>query len=410
MSWFKRSKKAAPDLEYRAAEPQDQECSCTSDSLSFEALFSSQYSSRSLSAVYACIELISNAVSSMPLRVVKESEDGSREVVKHHPVQRILRGRNVQTMTISAIIKSAIQDVLLHGNGYILIVRGETGLITSLRYLKASSVSVQYDDWKDVLYYYVTVQNSEHKTRFMPKDIIHLTKDTRDGVNGVSILTYAKDAVALARASEEAASNWFKSGMNVSGLLMCKTAMTEKQRTDIKNSWMTGRGQNTLQVLPLGLDYQALGVDAQKGQLIESRKHEINEIARYFGVPTQLIQSGEKLTYNSLEQLNLIFLQHTLTPYIINIEGEFTRKLFPEELDLVIDMDENEFLLRTDKASTAEYLSKLVGGGIMTVNEARKELGLGETADGDGLHIAYSDATKAEIGNNKPTNTEDETD
>jgi HK97 family phage portal protein len=187
--------------------------------------------------------------------------------------------------------------------------------------------------------------------------------------------------------------------MNVSGLLMCKTAMTEKQRTDIKNSWMTGRGQNTLQVLPLGLDYQALGVDAQKGQLIESRKHEINEIARFFGVPTQLIQSGEKLTYNSLEQLNLIFLQHTLTPYIINIESEFTRKLFPEEIDLIVDMDENEFLLRTDKSSTATYLSTLVGGGIMTVNEARKELGLGETEDGDDLHIAYSDAAKAKIGN-----------
>jgi phage portal protein BeeE len=109
MSWFKRSKpEPQPEVEVRAADPSSQECTCTSDSLSFEALFTSQFSSRSLSAVYACIELISNAVSSMPLRVVKESEDGHREVVKHHPVQRIFKGRNIQTMTISAIIKSAI--------------------------------------------------------------------------------------------------------------------------------------------------------------------------------------------------------------------------------------------------------------------------------------------------------------
>jgi phage portal protein BeeE len=88
-------------------------------------------------------------------------------------------------------------------------------------------------------------------------------------------------------------------------------------------------------------------------------------------------------------------------PYISIIESEFTRKLFADEDSLLVDMDENEFLLRTDKKSTGEYLSKLVGGGIMTVNEARKELGLGEVEDGESLHIAYSDASKAEIGSEK---------
>ena len=186
--------------------------------------------------------------------------------------------------------------------------------------------------------------------------------------------------------------------MNVQGLLMCKSPMTEKQRNDIRNSWTSGRGKTTLQVLPLGMDYQVLGVSSKDGQLLESRAYEAVEIARFFGVPVQLIQSGEKLTYNSLEQLNLLFLQHTLMPYVAVIEAEFTRKIFLDDPDLLVDMDENEFLLRTDKKSTAEYLTKLVGGGIMTVNEGRKELGLGRVEDGDGLHIAYSDASKAEIG------------
>lgn len=85
-------------------------------------------------------------------------------------------------------------------------------------------------------------------------------------------------------------------------------------------------------------------------------------------------------------------------PYVSIIEAEFTRKIFIDDPDLLVDMDENEFLLRTDKKSTGEYLTKLVGGGIMTVNEGRKELGLGRVEDGDSLHIAYSDASKAEIG------------
>ena len=85
-------------------------------------------------------------------------------------------------------------------------------------------------------------------------------------------------------------------------------------------------------------------------------------------------------------------------PYIRVIESEFTRKLFYDDDELIVDMDEDEFLLRTDKASTASYLSTLVGGGIMTVNEARKELGLSEVESGDELHIAFSDASKAKIG------------
>jgi HK97 family phage portal protein len=413
MAWFSRNKKADEPKSNKAdklfesenrSNSDDCACSVTSDSLIFEQLFQRDFSYRSLSAVYACVEIIANSLASMPLRVVSEDEEGHREVVKHHPLQRIFKSRNVQTMTMPQIMKSVISDVLLRGNGYILINRNEAGLVYSLRYIPASAVSVQYDDYKDTLHYIVSVKISDdaNKTfKVLPKDIIHITKTTRDGVNGQSVMHFAKSALDLAKSAEDAAEQWFESGMNVSGLLSCKSALTEKQRTDIKNSWTAGRGKNTLQILPLGVDYVALGVDAKSGMLLESRQYETIETARFFGVPVQLIQSGEKLTYNSLEQLNLLFLQHTLMPYISIIESEFTRKLFPDEDSLLVDMDENEFLLRTDKKSTGEYLSKLVGGGIMTVNEARKELGLGEVEDGESLHIAYSDASKAEIGSEK---------
>lgn len=100
MSWFKRNKKEEESVTAAPEQRSAEECTCSADSLSFEALFGRDYSYRSLSAVFACVELISNALASMPLRVVSESETGEREVVKHHPLQLIFKSRNVQTMTM----------------------------------------------------------------------------------------------------------------------------------------------------------------------------------------------------------------------------------------------------------------------------------------------------------------------
>ena len=142
MSWFSR-KKDIPQEPEKREDPL--ECTCNADSLTFAQFFGQDYSYRSLSAVFACVELISNALASMPLRVVREDEEGQREIVRHHPLQLIFKNRNLQTMTMPQIIKSAVSDVLLKGNGYILINRNEAGIVTSLRYVPASAVSIQYD-------------------------------------------------------------------------------------------------------------------------------------------------------------------------------------------------------------------------------------------------------------------------
>jgi HK97 family phage portal protein len=234
------------------------------------------------------------------------------------------------------------------------------------------------------------------------KDIIHLTKDTREGVSGIPVSLFAKDTIELSKSSEAAAKDFFDSNMNVNGVLSCKAQTNKQQMADLKKSWTQSGQSSSLHVLPFGVDYFAIGTDAAKGQLLESRQYQTVQICQFYGVPLQLIQSGDKLTYNSLEQLNLLFFQHTLQPYIVNIESEFSRKLFWDDDNLVVDMDEDAFLLRTDKSSTATYLSTLVGGGIMTVNESRKQLGLCEIENGDELHIAYSDANKAKIGNETP--------
>lgn len=414
MGWFTRSnnKEKQRQEEMRQMlssmlqerEKRDCEDKCpSSDSLPFASLLARNYSYRSLSSCYACIELISTSIASIPLRVCSEDEHGHREVVAHHPLQRIFRGKNRQTMSMFRIMKEVMQDVLMRGNGYIQIVRSQGGDITQLKHLPANSVSVMYNEFNDTLYYIVTSKNPDRSVKMTPDQIIHITRTTRDGVNGISTVDYAQDVLQLAKSSEMAARKFFDSNMNVSGLLSCKVPLNEKQRTDIKNAWTAGRGENVLQILPVGVDYVALGSSAKDSQLLDSRQYNSVEIARFFGVPVQLIQGSENLTYKALEDLNNIFYQYTLLGYIRTIEEEFNRKIFSDSDDLVVDMDENEFLMRVNKGTLSTYLTTLTGGGIMTINEARRELGLPEVPgpEGDSLHIAYSDASKAQITDEK---------
>ena len=308
-------------------------------------------------------------------------------------------------MSVQSIIKSAVQDVLIHGNGYILIDRGETGLINSLRYIPAGQVSIEYNQANNTLFYWISLLDKDvRKVKYSPREVIHITKDTRDGITGVPVSLFAKSTMDLTKSAEEAAKEFFDTGMNVSGLLVPKTQMNDKQRSDLRGSWNQTR--TSIQVLPSNVEYIQLGVDSEKGQLLASRQYQTVEICRFYGVPAQFLQSADKVTYTAgaLEQMNLIFFQQTLLPFMTSIETEFTRKLFYDDDELIVDMDESAFLLRTDKNTTSSYLSTLVGGGIMTVNEARKELNLSEITDnGDSLHIAYSDADKAQINDDKKT-------
>lgn len=194
---------------------------------------------------------------------------------------------------------------------------------------------------------------------------------------------------------------FFDSGCNVNGILSCQTATNDRQREQLKASWAQAqaKGHKSLQVLPYGVNYHQIGADSSKSQLLESREYEVVEICRYFGVNPMLIMDLSKNAYNSLEQVNLQFLQYTLMPFVIEFEQEFTRKCFNGDNDFVVDMDENSYLLRTDRASTADYYQKMVSAGIMSVNDARRELGMSEVDGGDSHTVAYSDATKASLEN-----------
>ena len=366
------------------------------DSLYFPGTTSSM-ANRSLSAVFACVQLISSALSCMKFRVVRQDEKGHATTVKSDPLQRIFRNKAIQSMSMNQIVKNVMEDVLLRGNGFIFIDRGTTGVITQLRYIPASSMTIMYNQNTDVTVYkcpYLGNRNLD------AKQVIHIKAVTREGMTGLSILAYAKNALEVAKAAEGAATSFFSDGCNISGILSPDHTMNEMQRNQMKASWDADK--KSVKMLPFGIKYQSIGTTAQQSQLLESRQYEVIEICRFFGVNPHLIGDLSKTNYGTLEQENLQFLTYTLMPYIIQFEQEFSRKVFYDDDDMFVDVDENSYLMRADKSTTAEYLSKLVTSGIMSVNESRKELNLSDIGkDGDMHTIAYSDASKATLSNEK---------
>ena len=380
--------------EQRECPKREEEFDCSfADSLTFAQLFNQRYSYNTLSSVYAACEKIANSLASMPLRVVQESADGHKEVLSTHPLQKIFKDRGQQTLSMFQTVKNALLDTMKRGNGYLLINRASTGEVLSFRYMEASAVTIMYNEQKDSLYY---LAPNYVKGRIEPQNIIHFIKNTKgSGPEGQSVLSYAQSVCDLAKAAQDAAAEFFASGCNINGVLSAGpgTVINAKQREELKSSWTIKGSKTSIQVLPANVQYHQIGVDSARAQLLESRAFQIQEVCRFFDLPPQLLHSGDKMTYNNLETINLIFLTHTLMPWIKMIETEFTRKLFPDNIDMCVDLDESEFLLRCDKNTSSNYYTKLVANGILTVNEVRGELGYKriESPGADELHIAFSD-------------------
>ena len=362
---------------------------------------SEQMPAVSLSAVFAAIEIISNSIAELPLNV-KTKQENKSTLVSNHPIYHLFDNC---ILTKYMLIKMLITDMLLYGNGLAYIERAADGTPINLIYCPHGSYSIMYNEQSRQLYYIIT---SLKKGRVEPIDVIHILKNSMNGVEGKGILFYAQPTLKLASYTEKSAQDYFNSNMHVYGILKQKdpnVPLTEKQRRTIEDAWRKGHGKNGtgMAVIEGGLEYQSVSSNAKDAQLLECRLFNLQDIARFFNINPVLLGDLSHSSYSTIEASLLEFVTHTLYPYITLVENELKRKLIkPSEKNLYIDLDAG-FILKSDKSSQATYLNTLVSGGIMTINEAREQLGLNPMDGGDDLRIAYSDANQNKI-NQSPEN------
>ena len=345
--------------------------------------------SLALSAVYRCVEVITNGVASLPVKLYRTDEKGFKYEI-HNNLSFILSKKPTGKMNAFTFYKLIVKDILLMGNAYALILRDERGKVVGLEYIQAGLVSPI--DKGDRIEYQVT----GIKGFVRQEDILHFMNYTDNGVYGISVLTHARRTLGIADYGENASENFYKSGGCTTGFLKFDGPSSGKQREEILSAWNQATGgvrnqPNGIPVLPANVNYTQLSVNPADAQLLESREFSIVEICRFFGVSPTKCFDLTHASYNNSEMAELAFLNDTLRPLLTKIEMEMETKLFKPEEGYDIKFDVSE-LLRTDKKSQAEYFTKLFNLGVLSPNDIRKELDMDEIEGGD-IHCAQINLT-----------------
>lgn len=376
--------------------------------LSFQNL--NEYNNKSamnISAFFCALNLISNTIASLPIKVITTNENAQKNELKNHNVTQVFSKSNHYINKYN-LIKNLVQDVVISGNGFCYIERAKNGEVLGIKYLQRNSVQTYYNSKKNILYY--TCSDIKNQYRIEPCDMLHLKMWSNDGVNGISLISYASRTLGISSSNEQSAIDFFANGMNVNGLLKSSTPISQKQREEIRQAWQSGYNGNGggLVILPANLDYTQLQLSPADSQLLESRKFNVSDIARFFNMNPLLLGGESGLNYSNLEGLQSEFLVHTLQAWIALFESEFNNKLLlPSETDLEIVFETNE-VLRTDKAAQANYYKTMVDAGILSRNEVRNEIGYNSFEGGDAHTIAYSDTSQNTLEENNPNNEEKE--
>lgn len=359
--------------------------------------YRTNYSAMNLSAVFRCVDLISDSVAMLPIRVVNRTTQHIKEKAEH-PLNLVFSD-GLNNLNKFEFIKILIQSVLLKGNGFALIQRANDGTVKGLRFLESGDVNIHYDKSKPSQLYYTC--NLIQNKKIEPCNMIHLMKYSFDGVNGKSVLAFAERTLRLSQASENAANGLFENGCNLSGVLKVEGQLSKEQRQAIHNTWnqAMSNGGNGLAVLQGNMSYQPIQLSAEDSQLLQSRLFQVDEIARFFGINPVLLGDLTHSSYSTLEAAQQEFLVHCLQSYIIMVEQEFTKKLFkPSESNLEIELDETA-ILKTDKQALANYYSTMIQNGVLCLNEVRKELGYSEIEGGDKHFIPFTKIQDNTINN-----------
>lgn len=338
-----------------------------------------------LSAVYRCVEVISDSVAQLPLEPFKLDSQGYKIKFTTHPSYWILNKEPNPRMTRFTFIKTLIVSTLLKGNGYAYIERDQKGNAVGLHFISADKVTILYPKtMQDQVCYSI-----EGLGKVESCNMIHILNFTYDGITGYSTLYHARKTLGLAMDSESHAAGFFKGGANLAGILKIDGNVSDEQSEQIQKSWKgafnpSSGNPNGIAILEGNMNFEPITVNPADAQLLETREFNVVDICRFFGVSPVKAFDLSKSSYSTVEATELAFLTDTLAPLLEKIELEFERKLYkPSEKESIDVRFDTSTLLRADKQAMANYYRELFNIGVITPNEIRKQIDLPALENGD---------------------------
>lgn len=370
-------------------------------------------------AVYACVRILSETIASLPLHVYRYT-DGGKAKDTEHVLYTLLHDEPNPDMTSFVFRETLMSHLLIWGNAYAQILRDRSGQVIGLYPLLPDQMSVHRSEKGKLFYVYNRYE--EDNPNFQEKgsivlsqeEVLHIPGLGFDGLIGYSPIALAKNAVGMTLACEEYGASFFGNGANPGGVLEHPGIL--KDPAKVRDSWNAvyqgTRNAHKVAVLEEGMSYKQIGIPPEEAQFLETRKFQINEIARLFRIPPHMVGDLEKSSFSNIEQQSLEFVKYTLDPWVVRFEQALKKSLLlPEEKKTHFIKFNVDGLLRGDYQSRMNGYAIGRQNGWLSTNDIRKleELNPIPAEEGGDLYLINGNMTKLkDAGGFMKTNQEGE--
>lgn len=346
-----------------------------------------------MTAVYSCVRILSETLASLPLHIYESFETNSRKAIKH-PLYKLLHDEPNPEMTSFIFRETLMTHLLLWGNAYAQIIRNGKGEVLALYPLMPDRMRVDRDEYGQLYYEYLLSDSDANAresgaVRLSTQDILHIPGLGFDGLVGYSPIAMAKNAIGMAIATEEYGAAFFANGATPSGILTHPGVI--KNPEAMRESWSKGfggRNSHKVAILEEGMNYTPISIAPNEAQFLETRKFQLNEIARIFRVPPHMVGDLEKSSFSNIEQQSLEFVKYTLDPWVSRFEQAMTRRLLTDDEKKKYYIKFNvDGLMRGDYQSRMNGYATARQNGWMSANDIRALENLDLISDEEGGNL-----------------------
>lgn len=349
-------------------------------------------SSLACSTVLACVRVLSESIASMPFNLYRRLPGGGKEIAEDHPLQEVLAYQPNEWMTSFEWREWMMSQLLLWGNAYCLILPGKRGSVDQLIPLHASRMKIVRLEGERAnvigkLQYQYKEPNKPTPTPYRQDQIFHLRWLSSDGVTGYIPTSLSKDAIALARATELYSSAFFGNGAQSGTYIEVDQPHKPEVLQRFKNQWDEvhggpGKAFGTV-VMPFGFHKKTDPVNNQHSALIETRRYQVEDVARHYRVPLHLLGDLSNVRYNTVEQSAIDFATFSLIPHCRRWQFACRRDLISDDKNYFVEFDLSA-LMAGDYQARSQFLREMFNMGCLSVDEIRGQIGYNPLPDGLG--------------------------
>jgi HK97 family phage portal protein len=367
-------------------------------SLSSSGISVNSESAKRCAAAYSCGRLLAGSVALLPLPIY-ERQNNTRTRVDHD-FWWLLNESPYPTLTACSFWEWMMSSVLFKGDGIAQIVRDRFGVPKNFMPIPLECIIRKKINSRNVY----LVNDGISKFGLDQDDVLHFAGFGFDGLKGESVITHAaRQAIGTALAADQYSGEFFENGANPSVVIKYPPGVAPKpdQQDSLREQFeerYTGKGKRHKPILLTnGGEIQTVSLSAEDAQLLETRKFQVVEIARAFGVPPHMIgETSASTSWGSgIEQMSIGYVRYTLGPHLARFEQELNRKLWPRSYKYFAEFN-RDGLLAGDSKTESEVFGKALGGpgaqGYMTVNEVRRIKNLPPVPGGDQILFSKSTA------------------